>query len=198
MNRHRTFAARLPLVILVLAGLLTAGLLLACSQEQEEEELSGAIGVGAGGTAVMAGTVLTDPILTPAGVQAGTLDYDSGYWTRTFLDGAGGGPLYSYENAADGLLIAVFLISGRPDTRCRFDAALLARDEGFTILASGDVLNEAGLEFHQVNLSNGSLAQRFFCAELLNNVGVEITVTALPADSVTFEQVHFLLNTVRK
>ena len=165
---------------------------------QAEAELSGEIGPGSGGEPVDSGALRTDPILTPAGVFLGTLEFDTGYWTRTFFEGSAGALLFTYENEDDGILIAVLLINGRPDTPCRFDAALLARDEGFSVLASGDVFNGAGLKFHQVNLSTESVAQRYFCVELQENVGVEISVTASPADNVTFEQVHFLLNSVQK
>ena len=140
----------------------------------------------------------------------GSLSVDRGFFTRTCLEDAADkipircpNPaqaadeiLYVYEDTAETVLVIVSRISGRPDTPCRFSAALLARDEGFAILASGDVINAAGLAFHQVNLARGDVFQRFHCTELRSNVGIQISSRSTGGDKLDFEQLHFLLNSI--
>ncbi len=199
---------RWGLAATLLCWVLLAGLAAGCSQEPEEEELGGEIGPGSGGAAVTEGTVTSDPIETRGGTLLGNLVYDGGYWTPVFIGGSEDTVLYVYENAEDGLTLSALRIGGRPDTPCRFAAALLARDQGYQILAAGDVVNSEGLEFHQVNLVGNGIAQRFFCTELQPKLGVEISVAAVIADpqhpdtgttgNIEFEQVHHVLNSLEK
>jgi hypothetical protein len=182
----------------LLCGLLVAALLSACGEEQKEDELNGTIGPGSGGVPVTQATVVSDTVTTPAGTRVGALDYDAGYWSETFSGGGDDSIAFVYENAADALAIVVVRINGRPDTPCRFEAAVLARDEGFEVLASGDVFNDQGLEFHQVNLAKGGVEQRFFCTDLNNNVGIEFSITSGVTGHAAYEQVHFILNSVRQ
>lgn len=183
---------------LLAVALLAVALLAGCMPAPPQEELDGPIGPGEGGTPVSESTVETLPLLTPAGTTLGEFDLDTGYWETTFTGGEEDPLYYGFENGDDGLVMALLRISGRPDTPCRFDAAILARDEGFTILAAGDVTNDQGLEFHQVNLENGDVAQRFFCVELLNHLGVQFSITGVVAETVSYEQVHYVLNAVRE
>ena len=180
----------------LLICLMALALVAACEPDEEGGELGGSFGPGSGGPPVDPTTVVTDPIVAPSGQQIGTLAFDSGYLTRTFTGTAADDIIYSYGNLADLLAIDIARITGRADTPCRFSAAFLARDEGFQILASGDVFNDQGLEFHQVNLRNGNIFQRFYCVELQPNVGIEISATTLAGDLLDYEQIHFLLNSI--
>ncbi len=197
-----------------LLGLFLAALLAvlpaACRNEEQGAELSGEIGPGSGGPPVVQARVMTVLLATPDCQTIGTLAFDSGYFTRTFPAGAANEiPFvceitseavdeihYVYQNTAEAVTVIISRISGRPDTPCRFNAALLARDEGFAILASGDVFNAAGLEFHQVNLTREATFQRFHCTELRSNVGIQISSTSTGGDKLGSEQLHFLLNSV--
>lgn len=180
-----------------LRGLLLLGLLAACEPDEEGGELSGAIGPGGGGPPVAAASVLTDALTTSSGEQIGTLSYDASYLLQVFAGAAADNILYIYMDIADPVVeIAVSRISGRFETPCRFSAAILARDQDFSIQASGDVVNAQGLIFHQVNLFKGDTFQRFYCTELRSNVGVQISAISRGGNKLDFEQMHFLLNSV--
>lgn len=175
-------------------ALLLAALLPGCAMEPEDE-LSGPFGPGAGGPAVPQGAVRTVALTTAGGAPMGSLQYDDGYFaaapvpeTLVVLD----------SGAPDAVTLAVTRITGRPDTPCRFSAALLARDEGYTILASGDRTNANGLEFHQVNLVRGSTYQRFYCTGLRSDAGIQISGRSLGGNRLGTLQVHFVLNSVAR
>lgn len=174
------------------AALLAAVLIGAGCAPEKKDELSGPFGPGAGGPAVPQGAVQTLPITTGDGTPIGSLQYDDGYFAQTPVTGM----LYVLTNATDNVSLAIGRITGRPDTPCRYDAAIQARDDGYTILASGDRTNANGLEFHQVNLVKGAIEQRFYCTELYNHVGIQIDGISLTAGALDWEQVHFVLNSV--
>lgn len=184
-----------PFLITLLAALL-AVLPAACRNEELGAELSGEIGPGSGGPPVVQARVMTVLLVTPGGLTIGSLSIDSGFLTRTFTGDEADEIHYVYQNTAEAVTVIISRISGRPDTPCRFSAALLARDEGFAILASGDVFNAAGLVFHQVNLAREATFQRFHCTELRSNVGIQISSTSTGGDKLGSEQLHFLLNSV--
>ena len=193
--RWRHGRGRMARALLCLAAV---ALLSACQIDEEGADLSGPIGPGSGGPPVDETRVLTDPITAPDGSTLGSLSHDSGYLTRAFSGSATDETHYIYVDASQSVAVTVTRISGRPDTPCRFSAALLARDEGYAILASGDVANDQNLEFHQVNLVQGDTFQRFHCTELQSNVGIQISTTSLGGDQLDYEQLHYLLNSVSR
>lgn len=173
-------------------------LLAACEIDEEGGDLSGPIGPGSGGPAVAAGSVVTDPLTTPDGAALGSISFDSAYLFRQFTGGPADEIHYIYADATPSVAVTVLRISGRPDSPCRFSAALLARDEGYSILASGDVVNDQGLQFHQVNLVLDDTYQRFYCTELQANVGIQINTGSIGGNLLESEQMHFLLNSVSR
>lgn len=100
--------------------------------------------------------------------------------------------------ASDGVQLGFSLISGRPDTPCRFTAALLARDEGYAILGDGaDRINDAGVVFHEVWLVRGSEWVRLACAQLDGLRGVQVLAQSPAGNRLETLQVHFVLNSIR-
>ncbi|HEX9843679.1 MAG TPA: hypothetical protein VGC20_13055, partial [bacterium] len=86
----------------------------------------------------------------------------------------------------------------RPDTPCRFHAALLARDEGFTISGDGeDRVNDRGVVFHEVVLVKGAQLLRLDCAQLTGIFGVEMFGDSLVSGGLDTQQVHAVLNSIR-
>ena len=182
-----------------------------------EDEQPQAIGPGNGGPAV--GTATQATLRDTDGHKLGTIEYDAAYFVNTTAIGTPAAPgpndpiLPDYPidsatppaftmgvvgNDAEGLHMFLVLIAGRPDTPCRFQAALAARDQGFTIWGDGaDVLNGHGLEFHEVVISRGKLYVRLDCALLSNNLGIEVITQSTPAGRLGSRQVHFVLNSIR-
>ena len=183
-RRMRVFT---PLAML---GLLL--LLASCAPPSDIQELSGPFGPGSGGPTVNTGALVTQPI-TSGGLPLGSLDYDSTYFTPIPT----GSEVVMLAGGAGAVMLSVAPISGRPDTPCRFQAALLARDHGYAILAAGDRTNAQGLDFHEVDLGPGADFQRFYCTELRSNLGVLINGISKPTNALGIEQVHLVLNSVR-
>jgi len=178
--------------LLALAALLLTG----CSDnKQVEDKLKGKFGPGSGGPALSgASSPLT---LTKAdGGAVGTSDYDPAEFAQ--VGATETDQIDTLAEATGTLTIAVLRIAGRPDTPCHFQAALLARDDGYKILASGDRKNDLGVKFNQVNLKNGGAYVSLFCAELSGNSGALFYVLTDSADKIDWMQVHFILNSVRK
>jgi len=174
-----------------------------CSEEDGDvEELSGYFGPGSGGVAVSVPDLVTYNFLKLDNTPLGSLEADTapvppgppGYYT----DSTGPGTLLTLANLTDGLSLDVTRILGRADTPCRFTAALLARDYGFVILAAGDRINANDLEFHQVNLVNGSIFKSFYCTLLKDNVGIQIEGTSIGGNRLAYLQVHHVLNSISK
>jgi hypothetical protein len=183
--------AGLALVLLAVAG---------CGRESNKDKLDGPLGPGAGGQAVLLpGTGL--PLTRPDGVQNGSLSYDSLYFTFTAAPPPPANTISPNFGAfadknLDGIQILVTHISGRADTPCRFSAALLARDSGFTVGDTGFRTNGAGQKLYQVNVSGPGAAGRLFCAELQSKTGMQFAVLAPTPDKLEYLQVHFLLNSI--
>jgi hypothetical protein len=100
--------------------------------------------------------------------------------------------------SGDEVVMIMTRIIGRPDTPCRFQAALLARDHGYEIDKSGDRKNDNGLELHQVNLKNDKIPehQRFYCFQLKKPFGIQINVFTVDEEHQDWRQVFHLLNSV--
>ena len=143
----------------------------------------------------------TTPFSIPdlAGGSVGSLSYDATYFdavtpqTPTEQDTRAG----LLVSVANGVTLQLGIIFGRPDTPCRFHAALFARDEGFTILGDGeDRINDQGIVFHEVVLVKGTEFRRLDCARLKGELGVEVLGVSLPVYSLATEQVHVVLNSI--
>jgi hypothetical protein len=180
---------RVPALVLALAVLLAAG----CGKAKKDE-LSGPFGPGVGGPAD--GTATPLALTKLDGSVLGAMDY----WLPNFdvIPNPTPGELpLGFQESSNGILMGLELIVGRIDTPCRYGAALLARDEGFNIQASGHRSNDQGLEFYQVNVSRGGEAVSFYCTSLRDSVGIMITGHATAPDRLTYREVHFILNSIR-
>jgi len=178
------------------AAALAALLLVACGQDPKPE-LSGHFGPGSGGPAVT-GPFVTLPVTKASGVVVGYADYDSAN-----LIALGPASSSEFDNLVDNpaaptMAIALTRITGRPDTPCRFQAAILARDSGYDISKSGDRKNSQGLDFYEVDLKNGAVHLSLFCVSLRDEVGTAVQVITGDAGLIHSEQVHYILNSIRK
>jgi hypothetical protein len=174
------------------AWLLALAVLAAAGCSPEEDEWSGPFGPGYGGPAV-ALPATGYPLTNADGVKLGRLEADATYFAVAPLPGT----LLALQNPSGELVLLVTEIFGRPDTPCRYTAALLARDEGYTILASGDRVNDNGLEFHQVDLAKGATYLGLYCTTLRGNAGIQIGGESRNGNRLRNRQVHFVLNSVR-
>jgi hypothetical protein len=153
---------------------------------------------------VLAGLVLT----SPNGAGVGSFQYDpyvSGSPATGFFilsaDPPGStviGTLTDGSTFASGIAIELAHISGRPDTPCRFTAAVLARDAGYDLGDTGFRKNALGQELYQVNISKPGSYLSLFCAELSNHAGTQFTVSADAPDKLSWFEVYGVLNSVNK
>jgi hypothetical protein len=186
--RPRARRRLLPLLLaLALGG--------AACQEEKKPELSGHFGPGSGGPA-LSGATATVPLTKADGQVVGYADYDPLLFVP--LGALAPGQIENLADVPNTLAIGITRISGRPDTPCRFQAALLARDQDFDILESGDRKNDQNLDFHQVNLKKGNARLSLFCAALHSNVGVLLQVLTDSPGKIDWVEVHAVLNSVRK
>lgn len=162
--------------------------------EEEADELSGPFGPGSGGPDPLVGTLITFPLTKADGSPLGTLSSDITYFPQVPAPGT----VVILQSIVDPILLVVTRISGRADTPCRYTAALAARDDGFTILGSGDRTNATGLTFHQVNLVKGATTRNFYCTILRDNVGIQISGSATNGNRLGTLQVHYVLNSVTR
>ena len=167
----------------------------AACQEQKKPGLSGRFGPGSGGPA-LSGTMTTVPLTNADGGVVGYAEYDALLFLP--LGALGADQIENLADVPDNLAIGISRITGRPDTPCRFQAALLARDQDFDILDSGDRKNDQDLDFHQVNLQHGGARLSLFCTALHSNVGVLVQVLTDAAAKIDWVTVHALLNSIRK
>jgi len=197
--------------------LATAGIvsLAACAQP-EEEQLHGKIGKGSGGPEIDETRLVPHSWTGPKGNKIGTFSYDESVFLHYHPD-PDNDALHIVANVTPDVLLAdladddiinnisageVLMImtrtAGRPDTPCRFQAALLARDQQYEILASGDRKNSGELELHQVNLSNKKLSasQRFYCFLLKDPYGVQINIITADEEHQDWREVLRVLNSV--
>ena len=201
----------------MVAALLSALTGFGCS-EPAEDQLHGKIGTGSGGPEIDETQLLPHDWAGPDGDEIGIFEYDASQFLHYHPDPEDDA-LHVVANITPDVLIAdladdgiindisgdeVLMIMtrtvGRPDTPCRFQAALLARDEGYDVKASGDRKNSNGLELHQVNLRNEKLpaSQRFYCFELKKPFGIQINVFTADEKHQDWRVVFALLNSVDK
>ena len=195
----------------VLALLAMLAALCACGGDIPKDKLSGAIGPGSGGPLPTLGSLTASPIDKPDGTLIGGFSYDSGfflYCTPPFPAGPCNA-LPAPDPTEIGVLvdinppavppqieIAMTHISGRPDTPCRFDAAVLARDSGYGIGDTGFRSNDLDQRLYQVNLSSPGAYAELFCANLSQDTGAQFSILADSADKVSWLEVYAVLNSV--
>ncbi|HEX7929238.1 MAG TPA: hypothetical protein VF678_16705 [bacterium] len=179
--------------------LLVAVLLLsACGEEQKEEGLHGHFGPGQG-TPPAGPAFTTIDITKESGSVVGKVDYDATFFATTIPPAASEEFGTLADNATPPTIVVTLIrITGREDTPCRFQAAVLARDQDYDILESGARENSHSLDFYQVNLKKGSQHLSLFCATLGDDVGTAIQVTTQSAALIKSSQVNYILNTTRK
>lgn len=177
---------------LVLASTLFLGLA-GCGAE-EEPELSGRFGDGSVGTAVDVDAVETASIRTSSGTAIGSYAYDANYFSDETDEDSEAAVLLVSES--DGLVVRGSTISGRPDTPCRFSAAVMARDDDFDIRDAGERSNSQGLDFYQVNLKRGSTYRSVYCATLQGDLGVFLLAEAEGGSLLKSRQLRYVLNSI--
>jgi hypothetical protein len=189
--------ARAVLRAVALAVLL-AGLLAGCGGLAQDKKPRTPFGPGTGGPT--SGPYATYDIPDTANYPFGQLEYDTTYWAPI----TGQTPTSTLPNAgvlismASDVSMQLTLIFGRPDTPCRFQAALAARDDGFTIEGDGaDKINALGVDFAEVQLHNGNVYWRLDCAQLSGNLGVGVLTQTTPTDQRHLNQVHYVLNSIQ-
>lgn len=196
-GRQRAGRKRGRLWALTLA-LLAAGALAACGAVDSSSTSVTALGDGTGGPAVNTAAVTTASIPNATGGSQGQLSYDASYFgflpqTPSDTDPRAG----LLSTAAGDLGMQLSLIFGRPDTPCRYQAALAARDDGYTIQGDGqDRVNSNQVQFHEVLLTNGVQYWRLDCAELQSNVGVQVLTISSPTNQRDTQQVVYVLNSI--
>ena len=182
----------------VCALLAALGALSACGSDKQKDKLAGLIGPGAGGTAASppVGTPQSPNIARPDGTVIGQYTYQDGFFSLNTSDSTLIGLLNATPGGEPSLIILISHISGRPDTPCRFNAALLARDAGLDIGDTGFRRNDEGQELYQVNLSGHGQYVQLFCADLRGNTGAQFSVHADAPDKVSWLQVYAVLNSI--
>jgi hypothetical protein len=158
------------------------------------DQLNGQIGAGAGGTAPTPASLMQLALTKPDGGVIGSLSYDTTLLSFSQPDPTQVGVLS--VTGTNGFSITMTHISGRPDTPCRFEAAVLARDDGYDIGDTGYVNNALNQQFYQVNLSKSGGYVRLFCTELTGNAGVQFTIAADSAADVQLRQIYAVMNSV--
>jgi len=167
--------------------------LLTTCQETPETDLTGEFGNGTGGTTVSETQALTEITNTSSGVIA-TYKYD----TEFFDAFSGDDPVFQLlsDKGGEGISLLTARIFGRPDTACRYVAAVMARDEDFEIDLTGERENAQGIEFYQVELHQGSIYRGLYCADLKDNFGISVSVQATSKAMLSYEQIYFILNSI--
>jgi hypothetical protein len=179
------------------AALLLASILLAgCGRDTQKSSLPDTFGDGSGGTVpIKPGTTLV--LTKPDGTPIGQLNFDGNYFVLRPPGADDGVAVAVLASDANTIKIGLTHISGRPDTPCHFQAAVLARDQGYTIGNYGDRTNSTGLKFNQVNLSSSAIYQALFCVSIRDNAGVMFQAISDSPDKLEWQQVYYIMNTVQ-
>lgn len=156
------------------------------------------LGDGTGGQAVNSSTTATASIPDLVGGTQGQLSYDASYFVYQAQTPSETDPRAGLlVTAAGDLGLQLTIIFGRPDTPCRYQAALAARDDGFAIQGDGaDRVNTHQVQFHEVLLRKGVQYWRLDCADLQGNVGVQVQTVSTPTDERDLQQVAYVLNSI--
>jgi hypothetical protein len=181
---------------LALGLVSTLGVLCACRGDVKKDQLSGPIGPGAGGPVPPVGAVENAEIHRPDGTLIGGFSYDGGFFALLTPDPAQTGILAGADPGTGVLQIPITHISGRPDTPCRFSAAVLARDGGFEIGDAGFRKNDQGQQLYQVNLQRPGAYAILFCAKLRDNAGSQFGIFADSPDKVSWLQAYAVINSI--
>ncbi|MCP4754593.1 MAG: hypothetical protein GY866_27230 [Proteobacteria bacterium] len=173
------------------------GLVLFSCQEVPDEDLEGALGVGVGGPTVGAGLVAKN-LTKSNGEVIATYRYDGAYFLEMYGASSSADTVFQslVDFQGDGIQLSLLRSVGRPDTACRYQAALLARDEDFEIDLTGDRENTNGIDVYQVEIHKASDFRGFFCSELKDGIGVLVAVQASSKDALGYEQIYFVLNSI--
>lgn len=191
----RSRPGRGPVVCLALLAALALG---ACGSIDSSSKTYTPFGAGSGGTAVNTAAATTIDIPNLVGGTQGQLSYDTSYFVYT-------PQTPTASNSKAGLLVTpagdlglqLSVILGRPDTPCRFQAALAARDDGYIISGNGeDRVNDQQVDFHEVLLHSSTQYWRLDCAQLTGNVGVQVLTVSAPTDERNTAQVVYVLNSI--
>ncbi|MFH2130890.1 MAG: hypothetical protein ABIK68_11015 [bacterium] len=180
--------------LLILFGTL---FLLTTCKEAPEPDITGQFGSGSGGTTV-SGAQNRRNITKTSGEVIATYAYDAAYFVEIYSAAVSTDPIFLAlaDIQGEGLSLVISRIYGRPDTACRYVAALLARDEGFEIDLTGERENTLGIAFYQVEVHKGSDYRGLFCAELKDDIGVSLAVRATARAMLASEQIYFILNSL--
>jgi hypothetical protein len=167
-------------------------LLTAC-QEEPEADLTGEFGNGSGGTAVSETQALAE-ITNKSGDVIATYKYDTDFFDAF----PGDDPVFQLlsDTGDEGIFLLIARIFGRPDTACRYMAAVMARDENYEIDLTGERENAQAIEIYQVELHQGSIHRGLFCADLIDNIGISISVQSTSKAILSYEQIYFILNSI--
>ena len=171
-------------------------LLVACSDVPEEETAS-AMGNGSGGRSTGLNLVTRD-ITKVSGEVIATYQYDGDVFTEIFSAASTAETIFLILTDITGSDISITSarIIGRPDTACRYQAAVLARDQNFEIEDTTLKTNASGIEFYHVSIRKSADYRDLYCASLSDQIGVSFTITASSAEFLRYQQVYFLLNSV--
>ena len=136
--------------------------------------------LGSGSTGPSLSSTQSTQVLTAAdGTPIGSLTLDLGYFTPLYFATGPTDDLFALlASSQSSLQVSLVRILGRPDTACRYQAALLARDQGFTTGEAGYKTNQQGLELYQARASKDADFRVFTCTKLKDQLGVILSAQA--------------------
>lgn len=171
--------------------------LFACSDIAEEEETASLLGNGSGGVAVSANLITRD-ITKSSGELIGTYQYDGDVFLEVFSAASSAETVFLILSDITGSTITVTAgrIIGRPDTACRYQAAVMARDLDYEIEDTALKKNAEDIEFYKVSVSKSGAYVDLYCATLSDQIGVSFIVSSSSVEAPQFQQVFSLLNSV--
>ncbi|MDT8447400.1 MAG: hypothetical protein RRB13_10965 [bacterium] len=163
-----------------------------------EEQPKSALGTGSYGTDVSS-QVTQVTVTDSLGKTVGHFEYDSQQFT----------PLYQASDASDGLRVILSAESGalqvtaakslgRADTACRYQVALLARDQDFELGLAGWKTNPQGLDVYWASANRTDDYRAFYCALLSDTAGVAIQAQATDAQRLEAKILMALLGSLTK
>jgi len=181
-----------------LLTVLALALLSGCGGGTDLKETpKGDLGTGSTGPS-LSSTQSTQTLAAPDGTWIGSLTLDLGYFTPLYSAAGPTDDLYALlASSQSSLQLSLVRILGRPDTACRYQAALLARDQGFTTGDAGFKTNQQGLELYQARASNNADFRVFTCAKIKGQVGVILSAQASSAADLEAIPFYGLLHSLK-